>query len=377
MAVEENNIEESIAEFSWDNEDTSNLIDTIDKDVPKPKEEEEEKVVVEEKKEVIKEEEKEEDTEEKVPETEKIDDTIDFSDKEEEVIEKEEKGDDFFKVLATGLKDQGVFTNSEISDENIDEEGFVNLLENEVEGRVQETFEGFFSEMDDDGKAFLKHKKEGGSTKDFFNVVKETSAYPTGDIDDEGYQKKFLKYYYENIEKLDAEDTEERLEYLEENDKIEKFAKKYQPKVEQIQAKEKTALANRAKEAKKLDDESIKEFQTNLKSTLDKTETIKNFSIAKTEKNELFNFITKPSVKVGKNKFITGLQEGLQKVSKDHNTLILLAKLIKSDFDTSSIQTKEETKQTRKLKSNLQRSKKNIKPSANGGTGKSQLSDFF
>jgi hypothetical protein len=386
MTVEKTTLDESIAEFTWDDDDT-NLVDTLDNEdatiltndekkdiiIGEVKEEKEEKIVEKEES-TIEDEEKT-----KIEKEEKVDETIDFSDEAQEVVDEkvDEKDDDFFKVLASGLKEQGVFSNTKLPDENIDEEGFVGLVEDEVESRVTETFEGFFEEMDDDGKAFLKFKKEGGSTKDFFNVIKETSAVPTGDIDDENYQKRFLKYYYENIEKLDAEDTEERIEYLEENGKIEKFAKKYQPKVEQLQIKEKTALANRIKEAKQFDDESTKDFHTKLKSTLDGAETIKDFTIAKTEKNDLFNFITKPSIKVGKNKFITGLQQGLQNASKDYDTLILLAKLIKSDFDVSGIETKEKTKQVRKLKSNLQRSKKNIKPSANGGSGKSQLSDFF
>jgi hypothetical protein len=382
MTVEKTTLDESIAEFTWDDDDT-NLVDTLDNEDATILTDDEKKEVIKEEvaeEKVVVEEVVENETKTKTKEEEKeiVDEIIDFSDeaetKEEEIVE---KGDDFFKVLASGLKEQGVFTNTKLSDENIDEEAFVGLVEDEVESRVTETFEGFFEEMDDDGKAFLKFKKEGGSTQEFFNVIKETSAIPTGDIEDESYQKRFLKYYYENIEKLDAEDTEERIEYLEENGKIEKFAKKYQPKVEQLQEKEKLALNNRIKDAKKLDDESTKDFHTRLKSTLDGADAIKDFTIAKTEKSELFNFITKPSIKVGKNKFITGLQQGLQNASKDYKTLILLAKLIKSDFDVSGIEKKEATKQVRKLKSNLQRSKKNIKPSVNGGSGKSQLSDFF
>ena len=42
--------------------------------------------------------------------------------------------------------------------------------------------------------------------------------------------------------------------------------------------------------------------------------------------------MTKGTVKIGKNQFITGMQAKLQEVSKDPEKLVILAKLLKSDF---------------------------------------------
>ena len=303
-----------------------------------------------------------------------VDDTNTETEEEDKPTE---KADDFFSVLAAEMKEQGIFSSVEIPEGELTQEQFVELQETEVENRVQETFEGFFEEMDDDGKAFLKFKKQGGKTSEFLKTLKNVSDYPSGDIEEESFQTRALKYYYKNIENLDDDDIDDKLEWLEEGGKKEKYAKRYYKKIRDIEKAEKAAIIRKTEDESRSADEKAETFKATLKGKLDEIETIKDFSLAKKEKGELLNYITKPSVKVGKNKYITEFQKGLKDISNNYEGLILLAKLLKSDFDMSSLKVKTETKQVRELKNNLQRTRKEVKPTNSGSSGNKQLSDFF
>lgn len=370
-------VQKSLASFEWDDNELEFFGQAKDEESSKettdPEKEKEEKEKEEEKKEDRKEEDEEEEKKEEDKSPEPFSEITDETKSEE----KKSEEDDFFKTLAVGLKDKGVFSFTDIPDKNIDENQFVKLYEDEVEARVQDTFEGFFEELDDDGKEFLKYKKDGGSTEEFFRMKKDVSEYPEGDITDENFQKRLLKFYYNNIEKLDVDDIDERMEWLEEGDKIEKYAKKYNNKIQQIKKDKQKRFTEHQKELADDEEDKKLQFQDDIKNTLDSTDSIKDFPITRKDKSELLAFITKPVIKVGKNRYITGLQKELRELSKDNKKLILLAKLLKSDFDMSAVEKKERTKQTRELKSDLQRAKSNKKPATSSSSGKRSLSEFF
>jgi len=284
----------------------------------------------------------------------------------------------FFNVLAKGMKDKGVLSSVEIpKDTDLTEDDFVKLYEDEIDNRISETFEGFFEELDNDAKAFLRHKRDGGSTQSFFNVLKDSSNMPKGDLDDISFQKLVAKHYLKTVEELDPEDVDDKIEWLEETGKLEKYSEKYDKKLKAIDAKQKKTLEAQRKADLKAQEDSAKAFIKDIKTTLKETDNVMNFSITKSDKKELVNYITKPEVKVGKNRYVTGLQDGLKKIMKDNKKLILLAKLIKSDFDTSSIETKAETKKTIEMKQKLSRAKQNNKPSTSKKGTRRNLSDFF
>lgn len=377
-------VQKSLASFEWDDNELEffgqESEEESSKETTDPEKEEKKEEGKKEKKEENKKEEnkKEEDKEEeKKKKEEESPEPFSEITGETENEKKKPEEDDFFKTLATGLKDKGVFNFTDVPDENINENQFVKLYEDEVEARVQDTFEGFFEELDDDGKEFLKYKKDGGGTEEFFRMKKDVSEYPEGDIDNENFQKRLLKFYYNNIEKLDVDDIDERMEWLEEGGKIEKYAKKYNNKIQQIKKDKQKRFTEHQKELADDEEDKKLQFQDDIKNTLNSTDSIKDFPITRKDKSELLAFITKPVIKVGKNRYITGLQKELRELSKDNKKLILLAKLLKSDFDMSAVEKKERTKQTRELKSDLQRAKRNKKPATSSSSGKRSLSEFF
>ena len=280
--------------------------------------------------------------------------------------------------MAGELKETGVFANVTIDeDEEITEERFVELQDEEIESRVTETFESFFDELDEDGKQFLKFKKNGGDTREFLNLLKQEADTPTGDIDDEAYQKKFLKHYYEVYEGMDLEDIDDHIDLLEDRGRMGKYAKRSYQKVENLKKEARKEAQQNREEAIKLKDKGREEYQAKLKKTLETAENIGAFPVTTKDKRELHSYITKPVQKVGKNVYITQFQADMNAVGKDFEKLILMAKLVKQDFDISDIEKKVETKKVSKIKERLSKQRGNRRPGAAGGGKGKTLSDFF
>ena len=75
-----------------------------------------------------------------------------------------------YSELAKMLSEKGILNIEENEDlSTLDEDKFYDLQENEIENRLDEKLNDYFSGMDDDVKALWKHKHNGGDTKDFFS----------------------------------------------------------------------------------------------------------------------------------------------------------------------------------------------------------------
>jgi hypothetical protein len=296
----------------------------------------------------------------------------------------------FFGTLAKEMKEKGIFEHAKFPEGKeelgeLEEEEFFEMQNQEVEGRVQETFEAFFEELDEEGAAFLKFKKDGGRSQDFINVF---GSSPVPDFEggynpeDESHRQEVIESYLYLVDKMDDEEVKDRLEWLKENGKEKAFADKYYNKLVEIDTAQKTALLKGQEAAAKKREADTKKFNQALFELLDKTEQVGQIKITKEDKKRLGNIITKPSVKVGKNKYVPEFNYKLGQILKAETpeakqTLLLLAKLVDNGFDFTDIAVKAETKVAQKVKSKLRDSKNGVKPSSSGNYSKKSLSDFF
>ncbi len=136
-------------------------------------------------------------------------------------------------------------------------------------------------------------------------------------------------------------------------------------------------MLEQQKQLKAQAEEKRKETQRIIKESIETTERIKDFEITREDKSTLYNYMTKPVVKVDKNSYLTQMQADLQRVfANEDNRLILLAKLLKSDFDITPIKKEAITQETRKVKSRLKGA--TVRPRGEGSSGGSKaLADFF
>lgn len=314
--------------------------------------------------------------------------TADVADEEDNTDTGEDIGTgdkEIFTTLATDFKERGIFQHVEIEDGvELDEEKFFELHDAEIEARVEETIESIFESVDEDGKAYIKHLKAGGTTASFaqtyFAVPIELKE--EFDADDEKEVDRLLKYYLSSVEELEGEDLEDRITWLKEGGKDKAQAAKYHKKLYTAQEENKAAF--KAADEKREKDAQInaKAFATELKGVINKTDKVGAFTISKDDQKNLEKYLIDPKVKVGKNKFVPQFQTDLHKIlsagtDKDKQKLVLLAKLIQSDFDVSDLVTVAETKVAKQAKSGIARAKIGVKAKSNGGAVKRELAEFF
>ena len=115
-----------------------------------------------------------------------------------------------------------------------------------------------------------------------------------------------------------------------------------------------------------------------LKDKLEDTDTIGQFTFSKKDKKNLHSYMTRANVKVGKDTYMTQMQTDLQNVFQDPEKILIIAKLLRNDFDVSDVIRDTETKVTRKTKDKIERKSTKMK-SSNSSTGrrKKALFEYF
>lgn len=353
----ENN--EKLENFSWDAwGDAADNISEAPKEVSKEEiKEEVKKEVKEEIKEKVKEEVKE-------PEISFEEETFDSSSEETGEVSDTQS-------LFSKLKEEGVLTIDFEEDEDIS-----NVIDNEIESRVEETMEGFFEELDEDAVAFLKYKKNGGDTKKFFDSLKAATDNPSGTIDDENYQENLVKYGLKQ-EGYDDEDIEDKVEWLKEGGKLQRHAEKYEKKFEKQKEDYKKQILEEQKKQDQLAREQRESLSNDLKERLSNTESVGHFTFNKDDKRNLHSYMTKAKVKVGKNNYLTQMQHDLQNAFQDPEKILVIAKLLRSDFDISDVIRNTETKVTKKTKDKIERKPKIKSSKSSSGKGRKALYEYF
>ena len=355
----------ALADFNWDSDDFFTAPTTETKEEVVVKEEPKKEVQEENVEEVV--EEVEETTEEK-EETSEDDFSFGvFDDEKEQVVEEK----DPLKSYVEKLKESG-----HLSVEIEEDDDPTDIFDKEVEARLEEAMSDFADTFDDEAKAFINFKKEGGNTRDFFRMYQQISEVPSPIVGDDNSHEKFLKYYYAAYEQMDQEEIQDRLDYLKERGKLENYSMKFHGKVEAQQQEEKEKMVEQQKQLAIQQEQRRQALSSDLKEVIDTSEEIKGFPITPKDKKSLHKYMTKAVKKVGPNQYLTKLQSDLQEAFKDKQKLVLIAKLLQNDFDISYLKNKAITEETKKQKEKLSNSK--VKKRSSGTSKNSKgLADFF
>ena len=147
------------------------------------------------------------------------------------------------------------------------------------------------------------------------------------------------------------------LENLTNSGRKKQRAEKYYKRIEANLNKEKEQILLRQEQERKLAIEKENKYTEDVKKILTESKDLGGLKVTDKEKVDLFNFLTKRSVKVNDSYSVTGFQKKLADTINDKGKLVLLAKLLHSDFNFDSLKKQVETATTRKVRSNLENRK--------------------
>ena len=297
---------------------------------------------------------------------------------EEDETKKESTTDNaFYEDVYKDLKEAGIFKHVELEDgEELDADRLYELQQEEIEAEVTSRLDAWASqELDEDAKAFIKFKIQGGDTSEFFKTYQNTSEITLGDIEDEDYQDNLIRYQLQK-EGWDKDEIEDRLEFLTESNKKSKFAERYHDRLIKEQEKEKQALVKQAEEQKIRAKQQEEQFRASIKDTLDTNKEINGIKFTDKDKSNLINFVTKRE-KLEDGRVITGFQRKLSESFNDPKKIALLAKILNDDFDFSSFEKSAITKKTKEIKRNIEQ-RQSMRPTGSGSSsGANSLASLF
>lgn len=296
--------------------------------------------------------------------------------------EPEDKGDapqgSVYEGMYKDLKESGIFKHTELEEgEELTADRFYEIHQEEVEAEVAEKLQTWAkNDLDEDAQAFIKFKIAGGDTKDFFSTYGKTSKIGTGDISDEKYQDSLIRHQLET-EGWDRDEIEDRLEYLTDNGKKEKFAEKYHAKIQRQEEADKILLEEQNQARLQSARQQEQEFKTSIQETLSEMDDYNGLKFTAEDKTSLVNYLTKKNHKIDDTRSVTEFQVKLQEAFKEPKKVALLAKLLRSDFDFSTIAKTAVTKKTKEIKRNIEQ-RQNTRPNGSGSSiGGKDLASLF
>lgn len=288
-----------------------------------------------------------------------------FSDLEEVTEEKETEEEEetkrtssvSYKDLYTSLKSSGILEDDEEGEEEI--EITEDLIINKFEQSVEKRFEEGIKELPDELKNIIKFVSNGGDFYDIVGRYADSGGLDTDlDMSDEGNQERVLRALLDE-EGKDEELIDSQIEFYKDSGKLESIATKYFEKFKQKREEELEAQVQQQKLARQQVIQNQKNFKKELTSFISENESVRGLSVNKKDVSELPDYISNTSIKLQDGRQITPFYRDLFEAFKDKEKVVILAKLVKNGFDFGDIKKEVSTKQTREIKNDLQRQKKN------------------
>lgn len=257
------------------------------------------------------------------------------------------------------------------------------ILEDDYDTRFDEKVQELVDEMPEDAANFFKFITKGGNTQEYLLQLAQQAVssriVENIDLEKETNQELVIREQMA-LEGDDQEAIEAQIEFLKESGKMKTFAEAKYKKWDKKNKAEKAALVEKQKAAA----EAAKENQRKLKKTIadfvkDK-ESVSNLKLTKKEKKELPSYMTDRTVKLQGGGTATQMQVDLHEAMNDEEKAVVLAKLLKSNFNFDLIKEEVEDRTAKKVKEDIRRHN-NDKPSKTGKSGspkgKKSLADFF
>lgn len=258
--------------------------------------------------------------------------------------------------------------------DELDDEDKAEVVKDYFDKAVEDRFAEGIKNLPDTVKNLIKYAVNGGNVNTFLqNMAKLSSTGLSEDMDveDELNQEKLVRQKLQE-EEYDEDYINSHIDYLKDSDKLKITAEKYFEKWKKTKAIEQEKEVRRVEAAKKLARDNEIAFKKEIGKFTSETESIKGFKLSKKDISEMPDYIASQNIRLQDGRTITPFYKDLTEAMKDKEKLVLMAKLLRNNFDFSQIVKTVDTKITRDLKESLQRQEKTQSVKSNNGSSQTQ-----
>lgn len=278
--------------------------------------------------------------------------------KDENTTTGAEARDNVYITFANELKEKGTLSEGIEIPKDLNDEGLPELVEKEFEVRIESAINDFAEELKNDAEAiaYLNFRRKGGKTSDFLRVYGQSELPNESELTKEDVQDKVLRKFYSEVEQLDAEDIEDKLEWLKEGGKKEKYAKKYFSEMKEAEEEAKAELIKSVEDQKRNRETNDKKLKEVVSKTITESTIIGEIKLTPKDKKDLPDYISKRTVKISPNQTITQVQADINEMFKSPAQLILLAKFVKAKGSIKEFEAAKASIEVKKAKATIKAS---------------------
>jgi hypothetical protein len=298
-----------------------------------------------------------EEEEEKVVEKKEIKDSKDAG--KDTVVEVEDEEGALDQSIAY-LQKRG-FVDIELEEgvtwEDLDEEDKLEILEEGFENAMDKKIEELTEKMTPVAKNLLKVAAKGGDVMEYLAGLAESAEEQIPeDLDlKEVDNQKYIASIKLARDGYDEEDIKEFIDTLENSNKLKSFSEKEFSKIVKEQrlaeVEKEKEIANIAKVRRDKEYQYKKDVEAHLK---DKG-SVHGLKVSTKEINEIPDYISKTTVDAGNGRKITPFYKDLFEGLKNHDNIVLLAKIVKNGWNLDSIVSDLEDKTAKGFRREIQR----------------------
>jgi len=268
------------------------------------------------------------------------------------------------------LKEKGLVDYELEDGKELSEEEAEHLIEDSWEKALDLEVEATIKDLPQDIKDLVKFASKGGNVGELLSkMVQHATSGITknSDIDNEDVQVLAVTMDLRN-QGYDQEYIDSQVEFLKDSGKLGNISKKAYDKIIAEQEAETAGQVQKQAQAVESRKKAAREYKSNITTHINSLNEMGGLPISKQDKTVLPTYISEPTVELVDGRFVSEMQADLFKVMADKDKIVLLAKLLKTDFDFSAIERKKQTQAARGIKEAVERvDRKELSNSESGG----------
>jgi hypothetical protein len=268
------------------------------------------------------------------------------------------------------LKEKGLVDYELEEGKELTEEEAEHLIEDSWEKALESEVEATIKDLPQDIKDLIKFASKGGNVGELLGkMVQHATSGITknSDIENEDVQVLAITMDLKN-QGYDQEYIDSQVEFLKDSGKLGNISKKSFDKIVAQQEAETAGQVQRQKENLDNRKKQAREYKTNITTHINSLNEMGGLPISKQDKTVLPTYISEPTVELQDGRYVSEMQADLFKVMADKDKIVLLAKLLKTDFDFSAIERKKQTQAARGVREAVERvDRKELSNSESGG----------
>ena len=268
------------------------------------------------------------------------------------------------------LKEKGLVDYELEDGKELSEEEAEHLIEDSWEKALEVEVEATIKDLPQDIKDLIKFASKGGNVGELLGkMVQHATSGITKDSDMENEDVQVLAITMDlKSQGYDQEYIDSQVEFLKGSGKLGNISKKSFDRIVEQQEAETAGQVQRQKENTDLRKKQAREYKTNITTHINSLNEMGGLPISKQDKTVLPTYISEPNVELQDGRFVSEMQADLFKVMADKDKIVLLAKLLKTDFDFSAIERKKQTQAARGVREAVERvDRKELSNSESGG----------